>query len=46
MEESSTTMEEGDITESHIVGGAITIVSLPTCQHWQLKNREAGPSKA
>ena len=30
--------------ESCIVGGVITIPSLFTCQHWQLNDREAGPS--
>ena len=32
----------GDAAESHAVGGAITIASLPTSQHQQLNNREAG----
>ena len=37
--------KQGDTAESRIGDGAITIASLPTCQHWQqLKNREAGPS--
>ena len=31
----------GAITaESHTEGGAIAIASLPTCQRWQLTNRE------
>ena len=34
----------GDTAESHVGGGAITIASLPTRQHQQLNNREAGPS--
>ena len=29
---------------NHVVGGAIAIASLPTYQHPQLNNREAGPS--
>ena len=38
--------KQNDTAESHIVGGAITIASLPTCQDWQLNNREADPSNA
>ena len=39
--------KQGDTSESHVVGGAITIASLPPpSQHWQLNNREAGPSNA
>ena len=30
--------------ESRVGGGAITIVFLPTHQHWQLNNRDSGPS--
>ena len=32
--------------ESQVGGGAVTIASLPTRQHRQLNNREAGPSNA
>ena len=35
---------KGVTAESSVGGGAITIASLPTCQNWQLNNREAGPS--
>ena len=38
--------KQGDTAESHVGVGAITTASLPTCQHWQLNNREAGPSNA
>jgi len=38
--------KQGDTTESRIVGRAITIASLPTGQHPQLNNREAGPPNA
>ena len=34
------------LQESRVGGGAITIASLPTQQHWQLNKREAGPSNA
>ena len=36
--------KQGNTAESCIGGGAITIASLSTRQHWQLNNREAGPS--
>ena len=36
--------KQDDDAESHEVGGAITMASLPTGQHQQLSNREAGPS--
>ena len=38
--------KQGDTAESCVAGGAITIASLPTHQHQQLNNREAGPAKA
>ena len=35
--------KQGDTAESRVGGGAITQpLSLPTRQHWQLNNREAG----
>jgi len=43
VEESQAAME-GNTAESHVGDGAIIIVSLPTRQHQQLNNREAGPS--
>ena len=36
--------KQGDTAESCIGGGTISIASLPTGQHRQLNNREAGPS--
>ena len=36
--------KQGDAAESRVVDGAIAIASLPTHQHQQLNNREAGPS--
>jgi len=38
--------KQGNTAESCVGGGSITIASLPTCQHRQLNNREAGPSNA
>ena len=38
--------KQGSAAESCVEGGAVTIASLPTCQHWQLNNREAGLSNA
>ena len=35
--------KQGDIAESHVAGRANTIASLPTGQHEQLNNGEAGP---
>ena len=32
------------LLRSHIGDGTITTASLPSCQHQQLNNREAGPS--
>ena len=36
--------KQGDAAESRVVAGTIAIASLPTRQHQQLNNREAGPS--
>ena len=38
--------KQGDPAESCTGGGAITIASIPPHQHWQLNNRETGPSNA
>ena len=37
--------KQGNTAELCVGSRAITIASLPTCQHRQLNNREAGPSK-
>ena len=44
VEESQEAMEASKTAESYIEGGAMIIASLSTGQHWQLNNREAGPS--
>ena len=36
--------KQGDMAESYIRGGTITITSLSTGQDQQLDNRESGPS--
>ena len=36
----------GNTAESRVGGGVITTASPPTRQHWQLNNREPGPSNA
>ena len=36
--------KQDDSAELHVVGGAITIASLPMCEHQQLNNKEAGPT--
>ena len=39
-------MEARDTAELCVGSGALTIDSLPTHQHRQLNNKEAGPSNA
>ena len=36
--------KQGSNAKSHVAGGAITIAFLPTCQHQQLNDTDAGPS--